>query len=307
MNHGRATRQGLVFNIQKYSVHDGPGIRTLVFLKGCTLACRWCSNPESITPDPTLAYNPAKCIGVRECGRCLLSCTAGAITQTGDGKIAINRSVCTDCMFCARACPSTALTIYGETMTVDGVLATVEADAMFYSRSGGGMTLSGGEPLKQAEFAAALLAEARKRRIDTAMETAGNVPFDRLEAACGRLDHLLFDLKSMDTDKHRAGTGAGNETILENLRRVRERFPKLDIIVRTPVIPGFNDTEEDIRAIAAFVRSLPGTRHELLPYHRFAKPKYGYIDRAFAMGEATLDDDRFRRLRDAARETAGQP
>jgi pyruvate formate lyase activating enzyme len=304
MSQGRNAQQGNVFNIQKYSVHDGPGIRTLVFLKGCTLACRWCSNPESLSPDPVLAYNPAKCIGIRECGRCLLSCTAGALTQSEDGKIVINRALCTDCMFCAKACPSLALTVYGQSMRVSEVLEKVEADAIFYARSGGGMTLSGGEPLLQHDFATALLAEAKKRRINTAMETAGNVPMAWLEAACPNLDHLLFDVKSMDPAKHKAATGATNDRILGNLRQARQRFPDLAITVRTPVVPGFNDTPEDIRAIAAFVRELPGVKHELLPYHRFAKPKYGYLDRDFPMGEATLDDALFHRLDEAAREAA---
>ncbi|MHC1711299.1 MAG: glycyl-radical enzyme activating protein [Solidesulfovibrio sp.] len=302
MSHGRNAQQGIVFNIQKYSVHDGPGIRTLVFLKGCTLACRWCSNPEALTPDPVLAYNPAKCIGIRECGHCLLSCTAGALTQSEDGKIVINRELCTDCMFCAKACPAQALTTYGRTMSVTEVLATVEADAMFYSRSGGGMTLSGGEPLMQHAFATALLAEARRRRINTAMETAGNVPLAWLTEACRHLNHLLYDIKSLDSDKHKAATSAPNSQILENLRQVRQLFPKLAITARTPVVPGFNDTEKDIRAIAAFVRTLPDVGHELLQYHRLAKPKYEYIDRDFTMGDATLGDAAFRLLRDAALE-----
>jgi pyruvate formate lyase activating enzyme len=302
MSQGRNAQQGIVFNIQKYSVHDGPGIRTLVFLKGCTLACRWCSNPESLTPDPILAYNPAKCIGIRECGHCLLSCTAGALTQSDDGKILIKRDLCTDCMFCATVCPAQALTSYGQTMSVTEILATVEADAMFYSRSGGGMTLSGGEPLLQHAFATALLTEAKRRRINTAMETAGNVPLAWLTDACAHLNHLLYDIKCLDSDKHKAATSAPNTQILENLRHVRQQFPELSITVRTPVIPGFNDTEEDIRAIAAFVRTLPGVRHELLPYHRLARPKYGYIGRDFTMGDATLGDAAFQMLSEAARE-----
>jgi pyruvate formate lyase activating enzyme len=300
MSAGHKSVAGVVFNIQKYSVHDGPGIRTLVFLKGCTLACRWCSNPESISPKPVLAYNPAKCIGVGECGRCLEACTYGAITQDGQGRIAINRELCADCMYCVKACPAVALTVYGQTMSVEEVLGAVEADAVFYSRSGGGMTLSGGEPLFQHEFAVALLAEARRRRVSTAMETAGNVPFERLEAACAHLDVLLYDVKSLDPAKHKAGTGAANVLPLENLRRVRKAFPGLTIMARTPVIPGFNDTEADIRAIADFVQELPGVSHELLPYHRLAKPKYGYIGREFPMGEAALEDGLMARLEAAA-------
>lgn len=292
--------QGMVFNVQKYSVHDGPGIRTIVFLKGCPLHCRWCSNPESQRTAPELAYNPAKCLGIEKCGRCLEVCTAGALTTNPEGRLVINRETCCNCMLCAEACPAVSLTVYGKAMTVDQVLAVVEQDAIFYSRSGGGMTLSGGEPLMQPDFALALLREARRRRIGTALETAGHCGWEQLAAACGLLDYLLYDIKTMDPARHQAFTGVSNEVILENLRRVRERFPDLPILVRTPVIPGVNDSEEDLAAIEDFLRGMPNLSRELLPYHRLAQPKYGYIGRAYPMGDAVLAQERMDRLLAAA-------
>ena len=287
---------GAVFNIQKYSVHDGPGIRTVVFLKGCPLRCRWCSNPESQTSQPQLVYNRNKCLSLENCVRCLEVCTAGALRRGDDGKVDIARDTCTECLLCAKACPSLALNVYGETMTVDQVIQKVEEDSAFYSRSGGGLTLGGGEPLHQADFAMALLKEAHRRRINTAIETCGFCRWEDLLGAADHLDTVLYDIKSMDAEKHKAFTGVSNELILANFKKLREALPELPIWVRTPIVPGFNDTIEDVRAILEHIRGLPNVCFEALDYHRMGKPKYEYLGLEFPMGDAKLQDDRIREI-----------
>jgi pyruvate formate lyase activating enzyme len=287
---------GAVFNIQKYSVHDGPGIRTVVFLKGCPLRCRWCSNPESQAPQPQLAYNPNKCLTLEHCVRCLEVCTAGAIKRGEDNRAQIDRETCSECLLCIKACPPLALNVYGETMTVDQVLRKVEEDSAFYSRSGGGMTLSGGEPLHQTQFTIDLLKEARRRRINTAMETCGFCRWEDLQTAASYLQTLLYDIKIMDAEKHKAFTGVSNELILDNLKQVREAFPKLPIWVRTPIVPGFNDSLEDVRAILQHIQGLPNVRFEALDYHRMGKPKYEYLGLEFPMGDQKLDEEKIRQI-----------
>lgn len=283
--------KGCVFNIQNYSVHDGPGIRTIVFMKGCPLECRWCSNPESQKMKQEIAYNPNKCIGIAECGRCANACAFSAIRKEAGGKISIDRNACTDCLACVEACPSKALHVFGSMMSVDEVLKAIERDSAFYSRSGGGLTVSGGEPLVQADFVIALLKEAKRRRINTAIETCGHVEWSRLEEACRHLDTVLFDIKTIDTVKHKLFTGVGNEIILENLRNICKNFPKLNVLVRTPLVPGFNDTEEEIAGIVDFIRDMPSVKHEILPYHRMGQSKYQFLDREYPMGDVKLDEN----------------
>jgi len=287
---------GIVFNIQKYSVHDGPGIRTVVFLKGSPLRCRWCSNPESQKAPPQLVYNRNKCLTLEHCVRCLEVCTAGAIKSGEGGRIEVDREVCTECLLCTKACPSLALNVYGETMTVEQVIGKVEEDSAFYSRSGGGLTISGGEPMHQAEFAVAILKEAKRRRINTAMETCGFCNWEALENACGLLDTLLYDVKSMDPEKHQIFTGVSNELVLENLKKAREAFPDLPVWVRTPIVPDFNDSAEDIRPILEHIQAMPRTYFEALDYHRMGKPKYEYLGLEFPMGDQKLDEEKIRRI-----------
>jgi pyruvate formate lyase activating enzyme len=295
---GIATRktEGIVFNIQKYSLHDGSGIRTLVFLKGCPLRCRCCSNPESQSPQPELVYNSSKCLTLAKCTMCLEVCEPAALVAVDGALVHVDRDRCDGCLECAHTCPAGALNVYGEVRTVDEVLTAVEEDGVFYSRSGGGMTLSGGEPMFQPEFAVALLREARFRRINTAMETCGHCHWEALEEACRNLDSLLFDIKSLDPDKHRAFTGVSNERILANFARIGESFPELPVVVRTPVIPGFNDKEQDIAAIVEFLEERPAVSYELLPYHRMGTPKYAYLGREYPLGDAVLDDEVMARL-----------
>lgn len=281
---------GIVFNIQKYSVHDGPGIRTVVFLNGCPLRCQWCSNPESQHKTPQLAYNRSKCLTFDQCIRCLEVCSAGAILKDAENRAMINRETCTNCLLCADVCPTQALKVYGETKSVDDVVTAVEQDGAFYSRSGGGMTLSGGEPMHQPEFAIAILKEARRRRINTAMETCGFCDTEDLLTAGEYLDNLLFDIKVINPEVHKTVTGVSNQRILNNLKAVRNAWPQLPILVRTPVIPGVNDSPEAIRAILDFITGFDNTSYEMLPYHRMGAPKYTYLGRSYPMGEVKLDE-----------------
>ncbi len=221
-------KYGYVFNIQRYSLHDGPGIRTLVFLKGCPLRCKWCSNPESHLHYPELAYDINKCIGIRECGLCLKVCNLAAIevdsantnnnsnsigknNNNYDNKIKINRTFCDNCLNCADLCPSKALAAFGKLMSIEDVLGVVENDNVFYSRSGGGLTVSGGEPLMKPEFVAGLLREAKRRRINTSMETCGFAEWDSVEKVWEYLDNIFYDIKCIDSAKHKEFTGVGNK------------------------------------------------------------------------------------------------
>ena len=297
----------MVFNVQKYSVHDGPGIRTIVFLKGCSLSCRWCSNPESQQREPELAFNAGRCLGVSKCGHCIVACPYGSITLGDDDKLRINRSHCTSChMPCAAACPAQGLLVYGKQRTVDDVLNVVEQDMAFYARSGGGLTLSGGEPLLQSEFAVALLREARARRIKTAVETCGMVSAETIRAAAEYLNYVLFDIKHMDSALHEAQTGLPNRRILENFRILAEEFPDLPILARTPIIPGFNDNEQAVAAIAEFLKPYERVEYEMLPYHRLGTQKYQFLDRPVPMGEVKLDTAHMNRLQAVAQSILGQ-
>ncbi|MFI3271171.1 MAG: glycyl-radical enzyme activating protein [Pseudomonadota bacterium] len=281
--------KGQVFNVQKYSVHDGPGIRTIVFLKGCPLSCRWCSNPESQATEPELAYNVGRCLTVAKCKRCLEVCTRGALIRQEDDTLKINRELCTGChMPCAEACPSQGLIVYGSERTVNEVLTPVEQDMAFYTRSKGGMTLSGGEPLMQGEFPIALLREARARRIKTAIETCGVVPWHIMEEAAQYINYFLFDIKHMDAEKHKEYTGGSNVGILNNFKKLAAMIPDKTILCRTPIVPGFNDNVDDVRAICEFIKDMPNVQYEPLPYHRLGTQKYTFLDRIPPMGDVQL-------------------
>jgi pyruvate formate lyase activating enzyme len=289
--------EAIVFNIQRYSVHDGAGIRTTVFLKGCPLRCRWCANPESQVLRPELAFNARLCAGVEECASCAPVCPEGALVVSEFGPPSVDREKCSGCMACAEVCPADALHRHGAEKTVRQILDEVERDSVFYARSGGGMTLSGGEPLMQSRFALALLREARRRRMDCAIETSGYAHWSVVAAACALLREVYFDVKMIDPDRHEKQTGVGNAPILENLRRMVEEFPQLDICVRTPIVPTVNDSEEDIGAILDFLAPWPRLKYELLPYHPLGTPKYLLLGRSPPMDEAALPDARLAELR----------
>jgi pyruvate formate lyase activating enzyme len=279
---------GLVLNIQHFCTHDGPGIRTTVFLKHCSLRCKWCSNPESIHPKPELAYNPSKCIGKKECGLCLKPpFPEGAmyVIDGPDDKVHVNWDLAGECDHeTISLCPTKALHLFGQEMTVDEVLDEVEQDSAFYRESGGGITLSGGECLLQPDFSAALLAGAHQRGINTAIETAGNVPWRFMEKVLPHVDLMLHDHKLTDPERHKKWCGVDNSRILENFKRAYETFPQTKFIARTPLIPGVNDDEEHIRAVLAFIRPHQNViDYELLPYHRFGESKYGFLGRVYEL------------------------
>ena len=282
-----------VFNIQPYSLHDGPGIRTIVFLKGCPMRCRWCCNPESQQVEPELSYVANECIGKTECAYCACVCPANAITFARDqGQCAqIDFTKCTQCHRCATVCPAQAITVKGKRYTISEVLEIVEKESVFYRHGEGGLTVSGGEPLSHPEFLTALLKGARERHITTAIETCGNAPYTALQQAAPYLNTILFDIKSMDTVQHKKYTGFGNEQILYNFKRLCKDFPKLPKLVRTPVIPGFNDTPEDIQRILAFLQDKPHVSYQALPYHTFGKGKYAALGRPYPMGNVTLSQE----------------
>lgn len=295
-------KYGYVFNIQHYSVHDGPGIRTIVFLKGCPLRCQWCSNPESQLQYPELGFNPSKCIGISKCLRCAEACLYGAVKQDQEehDKISIDRQLCKECLHCTDACPSKALEVFGKQTSIDEIIQAVEKDSAFYSRSGGGLTFSGGEPLMQAEFITEVLKVARRRRINTTIETCGYAEWRQFAKVCQHLNSLIMDIKCIDSVKHKKFTNVSNDLILENFLKVCMEFPNLPILVRTPVIPGFNDSEEEIQAIVNFIKGRPNVRYELLPYHRLGQQKYSYLGKKYPLVGVKLDDEKFAFLKGVA-------
>ena len=270
--------RGRIFDIQKFSLHDGTGIRTLVFLKGCPLACAWCSNPEGQAYSAELVYSRDRCLGTSKCDRCMQACTARAVGQDADGKVNIDRQLCDNCGACAYVCPSEALEVSGDLISVNHVMRVVEEDSGFYVRSGGGLTLSGGEPLSQGDFVRKLLVTARSRGLDAVIETSGLCRWETLAEIAPLVDQVFYDIKCMDAEKHKCTTGVPNEGILENFHRLRRSFPGIPVIVRTPVVPGVNDSEEEIQAIVQFINDAGGAAgYELLPYHRFGEAKYGKL------------------------------
>jgi pyruvate formate lyase activating enzyme len=280
---------GLVLNIQHFCTDDGPGIRTNVFLKACSLRCKWCSNPESIHRKPELAYNLSKCIGVKECGFCLRECPESAIyVLDSDGKVRVNWTLCTDCGRCVEVCPPHALYLFGQEMTVEEILDEVEQDSTFYRESGGGITVSGGECLLQPDFVVALLEGAHQRGFTTAIETAGNVPWANMEKVLPHVDTMLHDHKLTDPERHRKWCGADNTRILANFKKAYETFPDTTFIARTPLIPGVNDDEEHIRSVLAFIQPHANViNYQLLPYHRFGESKYRFLGRVYELKDFT--------------------
>jgi len=283
---------GIVFNIQPYSLHDGPGIRTIVFLKGCYLRCRWCSNPESQEFYPQVYLDSKKCIHNKGCSFCCAVCRWNAVDDA-----VLDHTACNNCGECVALCPSGALNIYGKTMTVDEVIDKVEKESSFYDRSKGGLTLSGGEPFAQGEFAIDILKEAKKRKINTAAETCGFCNRNILREAARYLDYIMFDIKCMDSKKHTEYTGQSNQIILENLEMLFNDFPSLHKHIRTPVIPTFNDNKKDISKIAEFLKGRNNYTYELLPYHRFGQDKYKLLGKDYPDFPEKLNEQLFKELK----------
>ena len=266
---------GIITHIQRYSIHDGPGIRTVVFFKGCNLDCAWCHNPEGVAAGIEKMYTRSKCI---LCCSCASVCPEKAISLESD-RIVTDTLLCTLCGKCAEVCPTKAIEMSGTPMSVDQILTEIEKERVFFEQSGGGVTFSGGEPLIQSEMLIRLLDECGKRDIHRTVDTAGYVRTEILLEVARRTDLFLYDLKMMDPKHHEQWCGVGNELILNNLKTLAETGAK--IIIRIPLIGDVNDSEENIRKTAEFIKSLSGERKEvqLLPYHKIAEPKYARLGR----------------------------
>ncbi len=270
--------KGIVFNIQKFSIHDGPGVRTTVFLKGCPLRCKWCSNPESQLSRVQIMYHSDNCL---HCRRCVDTCPEKAITAAEDGRIHIDFNRCTGCLSCVQGCPGRALTNEGEYKTVDEVVEVCMQDSFFYEESGGGVTISGGEGMVQPDFVEALILRLKEKGIHTAIETTGCVSPEVFHRLAPLFDLLLFDVKQYDSEKHKIGTGVGNELIVENLRWAHEQG--LNVLPRIPVIPGFNAELSDAEGIAKLLHDIGLDRVQLLPFHQMGERKYEFLNRDYEM------------------------
>ncbi len=298
-------QSGIVFDIKKYSINDGPGIRTTVFMSGCPLSCLWCHNPESQSREPVLLYRANRCLG---CGTCMDICPENAIsieaenqdtdyTENADkhGEIFVkkselfrvpriftDRSKCTRCQTCITSCYSGAREFSGKEMTVSNVMAQVEREIPFYDESDGGVTFSGGEPLMQPGFLAAMLKACKKQEIHTVVDTSGFANWQVFEQIRGEVDLFLYDLKMMDSEKHREVTGVGNEVILSNLWKLSERGHR--IVVRVPLVPGINDDEQNLLASGKFLASFPKIESvEIMGYHDIAQAKYEALGMQYKM------------------------
>ncbi|NLF31608.1 MAG: glycyl-radical enzyme activating protein [Planctomycetes bacterium] len=274
------SRVGRVLNIQRFALHDGPGVRTTVFLKGCPLSCAWCQNPESIAAEPQIMYAAARCAGCRACEE---ACRQGAHRFDGEGHV-YDRLRCVRCGACAAACPAGALELAGREQSVGAVLDEVQRDVPYYAESGGGLTISGGEPLVQPAFTAALARQAAARALHTCLDTTGFAPWAALEPLVAVVDLFLYDVKLLDDGAHRRWTGRGNELILANLERLVAAGAAVEL--RCPIIPTVNDTDDHLDALARLVGRLGGgVGCAILPYHTMARSKYDRLGMVAPLGD----------------------
>ncbi|MBW8381912.1 MAG: glycyl-radical enzyme activating protein, partial [Youngiibacter sp.] len=276
----------------------GPGVRTSVFFKGCPLSCLWCQNPESNKIRPQLMYDRDTCIG---CGKCIVACPRNAIS-TDDMKVRTDRSICIGCGECVSVCPTKSRSIMGRSMTSDEVYSEVAKDSLFYRNSGGGVTLTGGEVLYQSGFAKDILRKCMDNNIHTAIETCGFASWKAFSEVLPYVDLVIYDLKHMDTYEHKKGTGAGNEQILDNLARISAEM-SIPVIVRTPIIPGYNDTEENAHRMAKFISEKVRTCQEvnLLPYHNLGDGKKSQLEEKLSFSSKPPGIDELERLKSIIR------
>ena len=261
----------LITDIQRFSLNDGPGIRTTVFFKGCNMRCAWCHNPETLSTDQDLMFYPQRCIG---CGKCFSACPVGA-HKVENGVHVIDRTVCQKCGKCAAVCYAEALVMSGREMTVDEIMSEIRQDKAYYEASGGGVTLSGGEVLCHSDFAASLARACHAEGISVAIETNLSLPYERALPLLREVDVLMADLKLFDDEAHKKYTGLSNKTILENLARITD----IPMIVRTPLIPSVTATEENLRAIATFLSGKENLiYYQLLNFNPLGDVKYQSLD-----------------------------
>lgn len=275
-----------IFDIQRFSVQDGPGIRTTVFLKGCPLKCLWCSNPESQSPMPQLLYFESRCT---HCYKCIDVCPSGAVCKADDGRLSLDRQSCTGCGTCVEECLTEARSISGKEATVEEVCRIVEKDMSYYRNSGGGVTVSGGEPTSQPESLLELLVKCREMGIHTCLDTCGFADWDVLKEALKHVDLVLMDNKHMNTEIHKKFTGVNNELILENTARAAAQG--VPMIIRVPLIPGLNDSDENVNQLGQFMKTCGLSRVDLLPYHRFSLSKYQALSKEYSLEELPSPDE----------------
>ena len=278
---------GMVYNIQRYSIHDGPGIRTTVFLKGCPLRCFWCQNPESQKREPELFVNEERCVS---CGACIPGCPTKANFYNENNLVKVDRNKCMCCGKCSEVCPQEARSVMGKLMSVEEVLSVVRKDKNFYKTSGGGVTVSGGDPVAQPEFAAEILKKCREEGIHTTIETCAFANWNIFEKIIENTDLVYMDIKCIDPELHKRCTGVSNELILENAKKIAALGKKM--LIRTPVIPGFNDSKEELEKIADFVKhELNQEKMELLKYNKLCLSKYVRLDRNFEGNTEASDEE----------------
>jgi pyruvate formate lyase activating enzyme len=300
---GLETDTAIFFNIQRFSVHDGPGMRTILFAKGCPLHCLWCSNPESQKFEPEVAYKASNCIGLKQCGLCIDACPQHAIIPDNVEKICIDRTLCDNCGRCVDVCPASALVLFGKIYNLDELVKKCEEDSTFYFRSGGGLTISGGEPFAQPMFLGRLMTTLKTKGYHTTIETCGyfNLNDPGVYKSLKNTNLLLYDIKLIDPEKHKACTGRSNKLILDNIQEISKSYPEIEIVARTPIIPGINDTEEQIQAIAEFLCKVKNLKdYELLPFHTFGEPKYKQLGRGYTLAGLKSDSKKIIKLREVA-------